>query len=222
MNGKKYILVIGIGCVLSFFGGFLVLGKIHLGIGKRGIWFIEEQNNARNCHGWNLEGEDAEFLEEYVLGEWKFSRLLDNGVGWNFDNWDGDGMENLKIVFDENETKIKGYHQETFSNIRDAYSFTELMVGMEINQPVYHIIYDAEFLADYEFLMQVFKKSGKSEAEFLGESVWKVVSFDVGYDTYQNPSVSTWYEDHLIYVNPSDRDKIYLRFCGLWELDRAR
>ena len=220
INRNKYIMAIGIGCVLSFLVGFF-FGKIHLGRNKPDVWFIEEQNNARNNYGWNLTKEDAEFLKEHVLGEWRFSQLLDGSLGQDFGTWEGDGMENLQIVFDENYTKIKGYHQETFPNTEDAYIFTEIMNDIEVNFPVYHIVYDADFYTDYDFLTQVFRKGMDSNVAFSGEGALKVIYFNLGYDTYLNPNVGTWHEEHLIYVNPYDKDKLYFRFCGLWELDRV-
>ncbi|MCM1232903.1 MAG: hypothetical protein NC489_22485, partial [Ruminococcus flavefaciens] len=65
--------VIGLGGM--FLAGYLCFGKISILEKKREIQMLVEYNHARNSnenvYGKELTQEDAEFLVEHILGQWK-------------------------------------------------------------------------------------------------------------------------------------------------------
>ena len=46
------------------------------------------------------------------------------------------------------------------------------------------------------------------------------VTYDLGYDTGKYPAVMMYGVASHLYVDPESTDKLYLDYCGLWELER--
>ena len=173
-------------------------------------YFCEGKNNARNDYsGDNLTKADAKFLKEHLFGKWQCSKwLCPSNSGSNFTEHGIEEMKEITISYDENSVTVNGYEIDTFSDVEDIACF--LLYGgiYEVNMPVYHVQRDID----------------KENVPYLGEHDLVYVYYNLGYNINSYPSVLYWrgYLANYIYVNPDDKDTLYLNFGGWWELKRVQ
>lgn len=206
-----------------FMIGYFCFGKIGVLEKKREIQRFTELNNARNSdeknYGKDLTEEDAEFIQEHVLGQWRFSERILPVVDEDISEQGVEEMKTLTVTYDKDFVRIDGYDQSTFSEPGDIYFYNQCGGNNAVNFPVYHIN------------RHVSENSIPTSDGFWAEKVafplkYELVSvfYTLGYDEESYPSVICpyGYAAGRIYVNPYDTDTIYLIFCGLWELKRVQ
>lgn len=214
--------VFGLGSM--FIVGYLCFGKIGVLEKKREIQLLMEYNNARNSdenvYGKDLTEEDAEFIQEHVLGQWRISERIRPVNGANISAQGVEEMKTLIITYDKDSVMIEGYDQFTFSKPKDIYLYNQCGGNNAVNFPVYHVnrhVDENNILISNDGL-QIEKVIFPLKCELV------YVFYNLGYDEEYYPSVtcSYGYAADRIYVNPNDTDTLYLSFCGLWELKRVQ
>lgn len=206
-----YYIMFGVGCLCFDKIGFLTKSK--------DAFFLGERNNAKNVGSEkNLNDGDAELLQDYIFGQWRFSKRLialeESTYGENFSEQAIEEMKDFIVTYDEKFVLASGYDQKTFSNRKDILLYTEFGGDSEVNLPVYHV----ERNVDEDNICLQYG----SYVQFPIECELIYVCYDLGYNVRNKPSVATdnYFADS-IYVNLDDRNTIYLDFCGLWELKRV-
>lgn len=209
----KNVLKIGsvfVGFYIMFAIGCWCSGKIDFWEKEKEIIFLKEQNNARNDYwGEDLTEADAKFLQEHIFGQWQYSKWLSpSNSGSNFTEQGIEEMKEVTISYDENFVTVNGYEMDTFSDANDIACFLWYGGKNEVNLPVYHVERDID----------------KENVPYLEEYDLVYVHYDLGYDVNYNPSVlyGSGYLANYIYVNPDDKDTLYLNCGGWWELKRIQ
>lgn len=218
---KKILKVVSILLLfcLMFVMGYLGCREIGFVGKKKELLLFMKLNNVRNINkniaGANLDEEDAQFILEHVLGEWKISeRIIEIKDADNISSKGIEEMKNLVVIYDKDFVMINGYDQHTFSNRDDIFLYLSYGGILEVNLPVYHI----DWHVDEENL------GGQGKYyRFPKECELVHVNYNLGYDVGSHSSVlyGISYAASNIYVNPNDKDTIYLDMCGLWELKRV-
>lgn len=218
---KKIYRIIGILLLfcLAFAAGYLGCREMGFVGKKQEIWLFMETNNARNLHKvyWaaDIKEEDAQLIAEHVLGEWEISeRIMKIMGGGNISSQGIEEMKNLVFVYDKNFVRITGYDQHTFSNRDDLFLFQFYGGNYEVNLPVYHVNRNVDEC----------DLGGQGDyGQFPKECELVKVNYDLGYEVSSYPSVlGSIYVGEVLYVDPEDKDTLYLDMCGLWELKRLK
>ena len=167
---------------------------------------------------------DKEFLEKHVYGNWRMSKRLvsldesgkqQEDISYNFSS---EGVEELI-----GDMEI-GYHEscagdffviEEYSNPRDIYLLYAYGGGCEAKNPVYHVKGETEEIQ----LRNIYEKERQRVVLPDGKKLVEV-TYDLGYDTGKYPAVMMYGVASHLYVDPESTDKLYLDYCGLWELER--
>ena len=212
-------------CLGSMFMiGFFCFGKIGVLEKKREIQRFTELNNARNSdeknYGKELTEEDAEFIQEHVLGQWRFSERIMTVSGENISEQGVEEMKTLTVTYDKDFVRIDGYDQATFSEPEDIYFYNQCGGNNAVNFPVYHVRRHVN-----ENSIPISNDGFQIEGVAFPLKYELVsVFYTLGYDEESYPSVICphGYAAGLMYINPYDTDTIYLSFCGLWELKRVQ
>ena len=214
----KVVSMIGLFCFM-FAAGYLGC-RISGFVGKKNeILLFMEMNNVRNIiPSGDLDEEDAEFIWEHVLGQWKISeRAIDIKHDENISRQGIKEMKDLVFVYDKDYVMIKGYDQNTFSKRDDIFFYIRYGGNREVNLPVYHV----DRHVDEDYLMLGYLAQGQ-HSRFPEACELVHVRYDLGYGASQ-PSVlaDTTFAASDIYVNPDDKDTLYIDMYGLWKLERV-
>ena len=185
---------------------------------------IREEISERNL-SWETrkpEKKDEEFLQEHVFGAWSFSKriiALEENDSVNFTSQGIEKMQNIWIRYDRDSVRRYGYDERDgtpFSTVEDIYLFAEYGGDKTVWDPVYHIEWEVD-----EERINLRNILGKEiYIQFPQKYELVHVYYDLAYDIENNSSVCGYYYADDIYVNPDDKDTLYLNFCGLWELKR--
>lgn len=219
-KGLKAVGVLGLFC-LMFAAGYSGCRTTGFVGKKNEILLFMEMNNVRSINkyiGSDLDEEDAEFIWEHVLGQWKISeRIIDIKYDENISSQGIKEMKDLIFVYDKDFVMIKGYDQHTFSNRDDIFFYIRYGGSREVNLPVYHV----DRHVDEDNLMLSYLAQGQ-HSRFPEECELVHVRYDLGYGASQ-PSVlaRTTFAASYIYVNPDDKDTLYIDMYGLWKLERV-
>lgn len=210
-----------LGCM--FIVGYLSFGETGILGKKREVQQLMEYSNARNSdeniYGGELTKKDAEFIQEHVLGQWRISKRIKSLRTGNISAKGVEEMKSLIITYDKDFARIEGYDQLTFSNPRDVYFYNQCGGNYGLNLPVYHVNWHVDEnnipVNNGDFQME--------EVVFPLKCELVYVFYNLGYTEEDYPSVTCCYDyaADQIYVDPKDTDKLYLSFCGLWELERV-
>ena len=201
-------------CIMSAAGYLRCRYSGFVGKSKEVLLFMQ-MNNARNYNpnvcGADLDEEDAQFVAEHVLGQWKVSdRVMALKSADSISSQGVEEMKDLLITYDKDYVIIDGYDQHTFSNRDDLYLFLYYGGDKEIHLPVYHV----------DRHVNKYGPSQERYRQFPKECELVHVNCNLGYDLgFYSSVLGYWGID--IYVNPEDEDILYLDMCGLWELKRV-
>lgn len=216
-KGLKAVSVLGLFC-LMFTAGYLCCRATEFVGKKKEILLFMEMNNVRNIiPSGDLDEEDAEFIWEHVLGRWKISeRTIDIKYDDNISRQGINEMKDLVFVYDKDFVMIEGYDQHTFTKRDDIFFYIRYGGNREVNLPVYHV----DRHVDEDYLLLSYLAQGQ-HSRFPEECELVHVRYDLGYGASQ-PSVldRTTFAASDIYVNPDDKDTLYIDMCGLWKLER--
>lgn len=219
--GKLCCVFLGLGSM--FMIGYFCFGKIGVLEKEREIQRFTELNNARYSdekgYGKDLTEENAEFIQEHVLGQWRFSERILPLASEKISEQGVEEMKTLTVTYDKDFVRIDGYDQSTFSVPEDIFFYNQCGGSNAVYFPVYHVNrhVSENKIPTYNGGLWVEKVDFPLKYELVS------VFYTLGYDEESYPSVVCpyGYAAGRIYVNPYDTDTIYLIFCGLWELKRA-
>lgn len=175
-----------------------------------------------------LSEEDRAFLEEHVYGQWRFSNRIveidqNNHYYGVTSNISDVGVEELKqtvvILYGENSVdfpeKIK---QNSFTHAQDMYLFAAYDGFASTMNPVYKI---SEMNTNKVVLGDRYNWAYSYEIRMPGWEDYIHVTYHVKSDPDSRRIAHYFgYFGSDIYVNPNDTDRIYVDFCGLWEMTR--
>ncbi|MCM1233941.1 MAG: hypothetical protein NC489_27865 [Ruminococcus flavefaciens] len=209
---------------LMFTGGYLA-GRQGGWVGKkREIQLFMRLNNLRNISkniaGADLDEEDARFISEHVWGQWRISaRILEINCADNISSRGIEEMKSLVFIYDEDYAMISGYDENTFSEEEDIFLYLSYGGDQKVNFPVYHV----DRHVDEDNLLLSYGTQGKY-CQFPEDARLVHVTYNLGYDTSLYSSVLNGgnYAASDIYVNPDNKDILYVDMCGLWKLERVK
>lgn len=218
---KKILKVVSILLFFCFMfaAGYLCSREIGFVGEKKEVLLFMKLNNVRNISkkisGADLDEKDAQFILEHVLGQWKISERIMGIKG--ADNISSQGireMKNLIFIYDKDFVMINGYDQYTFSNRNDIFLYLSYGGNLEVDLPVYHI--------DRHVDEDNLGGAGKY-FRFPEECELVHVNYNLGYDvgSYSSVLYGISYAASDIYVDPDDKDTLYVDMCGLWKLKRV-
>lgn len=187
-----------------------------------GFWELKREEKEpepmdRGCQP-DLTGTEKEILEEHVYGTWVFAHRLYDLEEAEF-SISGQGVEeiveNMDIAFGENyEWHFCG--QDSLSNPRDVYLYFAYGGGNGA-RCVWHVWDEAD---TRNIRLRNVLSEKDSYIHFKEKEKLVEVSYDLGYNAYENPSAQVYGFGSHLYIDPEDRETLYLDFCGLWELKR--
>lgn len=135
---------------------------------KKELLLFMKSNNARNINenvaGAKLDEEDAQFISEHVLGQWKISERISEIKG--ADNISSQGIEELKtlvFIYDKDFAMINGYDRHTFSNRDDIFLYLSYGGNMGL-------IY--RFIMRTGMLMKTIREGRESIPDFRKNANW--------------------------------------------------
>lgn len=222
---KMGVTIVGL-CAMFLLGAWCA-GRINFLEKQEEIEHISEHIQERGQSVDRCENEFTEenkiFFEEHVMGEWSFSEriipLEERGMyASNFSEQAVKELENVWIVLHEDVAHRSGYHWDTFSEPEDIYLYAAYGGMGPVRRPVYHI--DNNVDEKRIALRDINADGGVYYAPFPEECELVHVTYDLGCDREQYPSVDTWYLADDIYVDPNNTEVLYIDFCGLWKLER--
>lgn len=211
-----FIFRFGIGIAFFVIGWFAANGNLS-GERYQTILFMERNNAKMNEWEIKLTPEDAELLQEHLFGKWRF-KGLEETVDTGFSEQGVKEMQDIEIIFSEDSVQMDGYNQHTFSDSKDMFTYLDRGGGKRISQPVYHVIRkeNKERLPK----MNRVRWWWDHEQAFPEKSEMIYVECDLGmHSSYWR--VPEGYPGDEVCIDPEDTDTIYLRFSGLWEMERV-
>lgn len=176
-----------------------------------------------------LSEEDRAFLEEHVYGQWRFSNRIveldeNNNIFYGATSNISDvGVEELKrtvvICYEEDwvDFPVK-IGQNSFTHAQDMYLFAAYDGFASTMNPVYKI---SGMNTNKVVLGDRYNWAYSYEIRMPGWEDYIHVTYHVKSDP-DSRRIAHYlgYFGSDIYVNPNDTDRIYVDFCGLWEMTR--
>lgn len=179
-----------------------------------------------------MSDEDEKIVDEHLLGDWEFSERIipleeeyDGSLSFS-----EQGLEELKnIIID---FKINGDYfvgrkyddRDAFSNPGDVFLF-KLYAGFSISPTLYGFRVERNVDEDRLGLRHIISREGdyeEYEAAFPGDCELVHLTYDMSYDTKENPVLlPEIYPAASVYIDLDDDETIYLDFCGLWKMKRV-
>lgn len=173
--------------------------------------------------------EEKLFLQEHLYGQWCFSERLieideDNNIYYGAKpNISDVGVEELKksvrLAYDERYVLFTvKIGQNSFTYAQDMYLFAAHGGFCWCRNPIYYLKAMEE---DVITLRDVYNMSGY---EVSVPDMDKYIH--VTYSPMSDPNNSEVYGNIFtcfgsdIYIDPNDKDTIYIDFCGLWKMER--
>lgn len=224
-------------CILLFAGGFRSYGKVGLPKeieetrkeGEARILAREESWDSGIEPSWRLL-ERGEFLYEHLLGVWQFEERIiplkedyDGSI-----NFTGQGLEEIKEISlafycDPTMVRFEELDENSFSDSKDVFLFWMYAGHDTVWDVAYYI--DEEVDESRLGLRHIISQDGEYEeyeAAFPGDCELVHVTYDLSYDTEENPVLlPETYPAASVYIDPEDDETIYVDFCGLWKMKRV-
>ena len=188
-----------------------------------------QETEKQEENPYTLAEEEEIFLQEHLYGQWRFSeRIIKIGGDHNFQN----GMEpnisdvgatqlkkSVRLYYDERSVEFTvEIGQNSFTYPQDMYLFAAHGGFSWSRSPVYTVNALEE---DVITLKDVYNKDGyKAPAEWM-ENFTHVTYFTMQDTKKSGPrgNIFTYFGSD-VYIDPNDKDTIYIDFCGLWKMER--
>lgn len=200
-------------------------------------WELEE---SKMISDYELTEEETRFLKDHLFGRWNFSeRVVELGGEKNGEktesNFSTSGVDTIQIKPElpyrvRSQTKphisygremvIIFFHKNSslFCDSQDVFLYGLYGGFAEVTFPAYSI---EVMETDHIFLDDIYSETGYYEAQVEGMEGFVHVSYS-RLDSKETMREIGYYPANDIYIDPNNTEIIYIDFCGLWKMERAR
>lgn len=176
--------------------------------------------------------DEKQFLEEHLYGQWEFAERIveidesNNLVYGVTPNLSELGVEELKeavsIVYGKEAIYFaEEMKQDVFTDVQDMYLFGKCGGFNCTYEPIYEI---ERMNSDVVMLEDIYNWHEKQAVQIDEMEKFIHVSYS-GKRAKEGEKESRTWSKRLgsdIYINPEDKDTIYIEFCGLWKMKRVQ
>lgn len=170
------------------------------------------------------------FLKEHLFGQWRFSErvfALDDSKSILYDttsNISKEGQEELKksvvLCYQDDYVDFPvRIGQNSFTNARDMFLFGAYGGFQWVRNPIYRI----EKLDTNNINLEDFYDLDGHDVQLTGTQNFIKVTYqtEIGNEEDTERKGGRIFAN-VIYINPNNKDTIYVDFCGLWRMERDK